>query len=404
MKKVLAVVVVLAAILVAVLARPSRPSPAGAGEVVRRGPFSVWSVYDGKLEARHVETVMSGYHGAATIIEIVPEGTRVAKGDVVVRFDESQVERDLLRLQRDASLAASELQSLAQAELPIEIRELEMRLVEVRDQRETEQQYLKDSADLVKDKLISERELEQQAVKVQRLDSTLRQLEDRLRLTREFMHPSKLTRARANLEAAQQELALMRERRNALTIAAPVDGMVVYQPLNIGSEYRTARVGDTVYQNQPFITIPDMRDLVVNSFVPEAELSRVVVGNTSIVFPLAYPDLKLRGQVEAVGSMAQSMPDRPGWQRFFRVLVAVREADPRLRSGMSVQASFLSYENTNAVTVSRRYVWWEDGTPRALVRGHRGPSTRSLTLGMASHAQYEVLGGLEPGETVLPHE
>ena len=49
--------------------------------------------------------------------------------------------------------------------------------------------------------------------------------------------------------------------------------------------------------------------------------------------------------------MAQEIPGKPLWQKYFPVSIKLDESDPRLRSGMSVQASFLSYENTNAVTV-----------------------------------------------------
>ena len=46
--------------------------------------------------------------------------------------------------------------------------------------------------------------------------------------------------------------------------------MVVYRPLHLGVDYRTVRVGDSIYFNQPFMAIPDMRDVVVECSVPES--------------------------------------------------------------------------------------------------------------------------------------
>ncbi len=79
-----------------------RPAdPESAPIVVSQGTLSVWSSYQGKLEARKVEIILSRFNGSATIVDLAPEGSQVSAGDMLVRFDSSQVERDLLKLERD---------------------------------------------------------------------------------------------------------------------------------------------------------------------------------------------------------------------------------------------------------------------------------------------------------------
>ena len=42
------------------------------GESVQLGPLNVWTVYEGKLAARQVHTIMSHFSGTATIVELAP--------------------------------------------------------------------------------------------------------------------------------------------------------------------------------------------------------------------------------------------------------------------------------------------------------------------------------------------
>jgi multidrug resistance efflux pump len=132
---------------------------------------------------------------------------------------------------------------------------------------------------------VSEQELAQQQLKVDQLRAKAEKLETQLQLTREYLHPSALERARATLASAEQELKLARKQLENCTVLAPADGVVVYRPLNVGGEYRTARVGDLIFKNQPFMIIPDMRDLVVECQIPEAELSRLEVGREVYLTP-----------------------------------------------------------------------------------------------------------------------
>lgn len=391
------------AILLVALAGCSRAPDARETHTVGTGPLAVWTVYPGKLEARRVETIMSKFNGSATIVELAPEGLPVAAGDLLVKFDSSQVERDLLKLQRDAQLARSDLERLERAELPLELRDLEAQRLEAQMSYEAERQYLEDSRVLLAEELVSEQEIEQQKLKVDQLQAQLEKLDQKIALTREFLHPAALERARATLASAEQELALAQRQLENCTVHAPADGVVVYRPLHVGGEFRTARVGDSLYKNQPFMIIPDMKDLVIEVQIPEAELARVDVGREVRVTPLSYPDLKLRGRVEAVGSMATTMMDRPGWQRYFRGVIGMQDVDPRLRSGMSVQAEILSYANEQAVLVPRAFVRMENNAPT--VRLAQQPTQpHPVRLGWADLRHFEVLDGLKPGDVVVGGE
>ena len=368
---------------------------------VKPGPFEVWTVYDGSLESRVQQDIMSFMGGSAAIMELAPEGSAVREGDVLVRFDSSQAERDVLRLERDYAAAKAEFESLSKAKLPLELRDLEVRLGDARANYSSEEQYLTDCRQLQKEDLISEQEVKQQELKVQAAKAAMDGLEFQLDLTRKYLHPSALEKAQSAMASAEQELNLAKEQLKNCAVRAPADGMVVYRPVHVGGEYRTARVGDTLYRNLPFMALPDMSKPVVQCNVPESELSLVRVGSEVQVVPVAYSDLKLAGKVVSVGSMAQSVAGRPEWQRYFRVTIGLADSDTRLRAGMSVRAYILSYANSNSLAVPRTAVQWDNETATCeVVRGGR-KDRRELQLGMANEQFFEVLKGLEPGERVV---
>ena len=183
-------------------------------------------------------------------------------------------------------------------------------------------------------------------------------------------------------------------------VRAPCDGMVAYKAVSLGSEFRTVRVGDAVYRNQPFVTVSDMSDLVVRCAVPESDLLKVPVDSPVEVRPLAYPELVLRGAVESVGGMAQALAGRPQGQKYFGVVVRLQERDGRLRAGMSVEMRVRSYATPRALLVPRTAVEWGGDQPSCEVLRAGKPERVPLQLGRAGDTEIEVLDGLQPGDRV----
>jgi len=390
------------AVAVLMAAWSVRPRGIGsAGQEARRDRLEVWSVYDGFLESKEVRQIMSQLGGAATIVELIPDGTRVQAGDVLVRFDGMQWERELLRLERDCNQARQDLHSFEKARLPLEILDLEMRLMEARRQYSNETQMLADSRQLLADELIAEQEVKQQEVKVEAVRAQVAALEQQLELTRLYLHPAQLEKARSTFATLEQELNLARRQMSNCVLRAPSDGIVAYRALSVGGEFRTVRVGDSIYRNQPFMTVSDMSNMVMRLDVPEGELARVRNGCPAQVRPLAYPDLVLTGEIESVGSMAQSVAGRSANQRFFNVVIRLQSTDERLRAGMSARARVLSYVATNALLVPRAAVWWEGEQAWCQVWKSGRSMNVPLKVGMANETYFEVLEGLQAGDRVV---
>ena len=379
-----------------------KPRPAPVETLaIESGPIQVQAVYEGALESREVRSIMSRLGGMAAIMDLIPDGSPVRQNDVLARFDASQYEKDALRLERDYALALADKESLVNAKLPLELTDLEMRLADAQQQSADEAQALKDNRDLLKEDLISEQEVKQQELKVVAAHKKEESLVQQLDLTRRYLHPAALDRAAKTLESGAQELAMAQKQLSNCVVRAPSDGIVAYKAVSIGGDYRTVRVGDNVYRNQIFMELPDMSNLVMRFDVPESELTHVPVGAAATVRPLAYPDVSLTGRVESVGSMAQSVVGKPGPRKYFNVRLRLLDTDPKLRTGMTVEARVNSYSNPKAVLIPRTAVRWEGGQPLCRVWDGRRATDRRLKLGMADDARFEVQDGVVPGERVM---
>jgi RND family efflux transporter MFP subunit len=363
--------------------------------------ITIWVAYEGTLDSRLVRNINSDLAGGATLTELAPDGGRVKEGDVLVRFDSSNFERELVKAEREYSNAQEELTQLASAKHPLEINDLEMSLLEARTSLDAEETYLADTRDLVGEGLVAEAEVAQQETKVIALRTQVTNLVQKLDVTRTQLHPSQVGQARATLLAAERELSFAQRQLSNCVVFAPSDGIVVYKPVFVGGEQRTVEVGDTIFRSQIFMALPDMTNLVVHLSIPEAELSTIREGQSALIAPAAYPDLELRGRIEFVGTMAQSEDNSRKGPRFFRVVVALEESRPELRTGMSVACRVLTFESEKALLIPRRCVFWENDVPYCKIKKHGVEEKRTLKLGRSDDQRFVVLEGLAAGEKVL---
>ena len=381
--------------------RPGSSPPAAEGDTVIRGPLSVWTSCEGTLEARRVETIFSRFQGRGTLIEMAPEGTQVKQGDVLARLDGADLENELVKLKNELVRAEAKLDSLENAEIPLEQRDLEVQSKDLQQQRDTERQILADTRELADRKLVSSREIDQEELRLSTLEAKAAQLEQRRALVEAHLYPAKLVQARADVDAALEQVKAAQRQLSNCVVTAPSSGLVVSLPLQIGNEFRTVRTGDPIYPNQPFLCIPDMNDFIVQCFIPESELANVEPHEPAMVTPLAYPDCRLRSEVESLGVMAQPQPGHPLWLKFFRVTIRIVDRDPRLRPGMSLHDEIQSCDRPNALLIPRAAVQWNDDSPSCLVRTANGTLRRSLRLGHGNARWFEVLAGVTAGDRVV---
>ncbi len=374
------------------------PEPAPRVAVVTSGAIRMTVPFVGELAARRMDMITAGMQGSAVLEELVPEGTPVAAGDLLARFDTSQFTQDLARQEHERIRAQQELDSLEKAELPLELLDMETRQQEGQAETAVEEHFLESARDLAARGLMSADEVARQEEKVAGLRQRNEQWAQRIALTRDHVHAARLAKAQAALAAAERQREFTAQQVALCEVRAPVAGIVTLVPLPIAGEYRPAHVGDTLFRNQAFLCLPDLSEHVLRGFVDEAELPWVQPGHRVEATPVAYPHARLTGRVEMVGGMAQTRPGDPAWRKRFPVEITLDPLPAPMPVGISVRAEIVAGEQTQALLLPRDAVFWRN--LQAVVRRPNGDEIPVQT-GLADATRVEIVAGLAAGDEVI---
>jgi len=130
-----------------------------------------------------------------------------------------------------------------------------------------------------------------------------------------------LALAKANLDAAKDTLS-------DYVITAPFDGVVAEVNVN---------VGDQVTVDTRAVSIADFSQWMIETTdVTELEVVKLSVGQNVTLVPDALPDLTLNGTITEI-SQAYT---QQGGDILYTVRIALVSVDPRLKWGMTVEATF----------------------------------------------------------------
>lgn len=138
--------------------------------------------------------------------------------------------------------------------------------------------------------------------------------------------------ALANAEAALKAVDVQLER---MTLAAPVDSIVVE---------RLVHTGELATPGASVLTLANLDEVTLTVYVPEADLGQVWLGQTVEVTVDAYRDV-FTGQVSHIASQAEFTPKNVQTQEervhmVFAVNIRLDNPDHRLKPGMPADATF----------------------------------------------------------------
>jgi RND family efflux transporter MFP subunit len=203
--------------------------------------------------------------------------------------------------------------------------------------------------------------------------------------------------SRSELLAAEERLAHYRRGtdikgdRNSIPLTAPIDGELAEV---------MAATGSQLPEGAPIFRIVDARRLWLEVHVAESDLGRV--GTPSGVsfrvqgahrdFILDEKNSKLLAASAVIDTRSRTVP----------YTFELREPDPMLRVGMSVQSQIFGNTPRESVTVPINALQDENGISTVYVQtGGESFERRVVTIGTRARGLAEILAGLEAGERVV---
>jgi RND family efflux transporter MFP subunit len=347
---------------------------------VARGNVRITVVESGELRAEHQATISAPTD--KQIIWLVPEGTRVKKGDLLVEFESQKYEI--------AKSAAESALAVARADLRKAMGELQA-------QRASEQGARLEYAslpDLAERGFVTRNELEAARLTYEEVKAS----------TSSFR--AGVEAAEANVQRAEREVQQQDRKLQAGQVRASRDGVVVYANTGDPGSPHKVTVGMTPFEGMELMYLPDTSSMRVDAEISEFDLAKISVGSSAALRLDAYPDTVFRGEVSSIASLARQKISRVSGQpigvKVFDVSVKVLDEDERLKPGLTTSVEILVNENADVLYVPVAGIF-VDELDRTIVyvRTEDGAVTQPVELGGSTDRVAIVLAGLEEGEQIL---
>ena len=348
---------------------------------VTRGKFDDYVRLNGQVLPIQVVQI-SPEEGGIVREKVVEEGTRVRKGDVILRLSNSNL--DLQILNAEAELA--EKQNL--------LRNTQVAMQQDRLNNRTEQATLDTDCDrkrrayeqnarLYKERLISKEVYLQsrEDYKLARRKQSL--ISQRLKQDSLYRHVQ-MAQMEDNLDNMRRNVLLVRDRKNKLEVRSAIDGELGLLDVELG---QNIAAGQNIGQ------INDLSDFKVQAQIDEHYIDRVRPG-LSASFSRDGKTYRLR--------VRKVYPEvRNGTFRTDFVFVGERPA--QMRSGQTFYVELALGKSQQTTLIPRGTFFQTTGGNWIFVLDKSGRKAyrRNISIARQNPQYYEVTDGLEPGERVI---
>ena len=235
--------------------------------------------------------------------------------------------------------------------------------------------------------------LTRQAIQIAEAEVRASQAEVRQAQREEQSAHTALRGARTNLSVARDNLHAVEGTGHAegsagrLILHAPISGTVI--DLHVTQ-------GQAVERATELFEIENLNIVLVDANVPEADVSRVRVGQRAQVTVASYPGVRFTGAVQSIGSRVDTKT------RTLPVRVLVPNPGGRLRPDMFARVSLGVGGASRALAVPASAIG-EDGDERfVFVRAEDGGyEKRPVRVGKEMGTSIEVLSGVRAGEPIV---
>lgn len=195
------------------------------------------------------------------------------------------------------------------------------------------------------------------------------------------------------LDKAQKALRQVEDQLSKTRIVAPFDCTVLTRPVSIGQ----AVSGSGGFNSgTEVMTIANLKDMIVNAHVNQADVTRMKIGQTVDIEIEAVPGLKFAGTVQRIAPQATIKNNIKG----FAAQIILKDIDSRARPGMTANLTIPLISADNVLAVPLAAVFTEQGERYVYVKNAEGFDTRPVQIGVSDFQFAEVLNGLTAGEIV----
>ena len=407
---------------------------------VSRGVFRHTVTEEGEVESSsnvevrcRVQSRSAGASSGTVILDIVPEGSWVEEGDLMIELDASALndEKVLQEITVNSAYAAvvTAQSALDTAEIALEeykngtFKQEEALILAEKSVAEENlrraEDYVRYSENMYARGFQNELQLEADRFAVEKAQTDLETADIKLKSLRDYTKKKMTTELEANIKVAEADLESMnatyeseKSRLNfindqieACKIYAPAAGQLVYanEENRRGGEDLIIEPGTPVREGQVIVRLPDPNQMQVTARVNEARIDMVKTGMAASIKLDAMPDVELKGKVIKVDDYPLS---GSWWSNIKEYGATVEIEDPPdgLRPGLTAEVRIYVQHQDDVVQVPVQAVFEHQRQHYCIVQsdpeGERFEA-RPIDIGSTNDKFVVIDKGLGENDTVL---
>jgi len=386
---------------------------------VTRGDLNLDVITTGELRpSRSAQLIVPPVPGTLQMVKLLPTGTLVKEGDVVIEFDTSEQEFNLEQAQMELMQSEQEI-TRAKADAAVQVSQDQVSVLSAR--------YAVRRAELE----VSKKELIS-AIDARKNDLSLEEARRRLaQLEQDTKNRAASNQASIMVQEARRNrsrLQMMQAQRGieSLTMKAPMAGLVSVkentegQMVFSGMTVPEYRAGDLTSPGRTLADILEVSTMELVSRVPESETGSLKAGQVVEVSVDAQPGRVYKGGIKTIAGSASSggmFSRQSSPVRRFDIVVELSNLDATLRPGVTAQVVIKGESVQGKLLLPRQAIFEKDGkqivyvkegntfVPREVKISHRTESQAAVER-LAENTEVALVNpegqAKQPGKTAEP--
>ena len=329
--------------------------------------------------------------GTMVVTKMVPAGTHVNKGDLIVEFDrQAQI--------KDALDKKASYQDLEDQITEKQAAEAAARAKDQDDIHQAQDDLQKAQLEMGKNEILSRIDVEKNQEALAEAQQTLKQLQHTFDLKRQAAAADIKTleiqrdRARATMLYAESNVEKM-------AIHSPMDGVVVLNSVWLNGRIGEVQEGDEIRAGVPFMKIVDPSTMQVRVGVNQADVLKLQIGQSAVVHLDAYPNLGFTGTLVELSPVGHPN-DYSTTVRTFIAIFSIHEDNPKLMPDLSASVDVQVANISGALTVPAESVQRDQAGDFVWLKNAVRFERHSVEAGLTNGSLTVIKQGLKPGDVV----
>ncbi|MGH9495549.1 MAG: HlyD family secretion protein, partial [Candidatus Sulfotelmatobacter sp.] len=322
--------VVLVAIFLLIGLRGSK-HPSATRQTAALAPGTNALRMKGTTEAVHSRSILAPLLAGQqvhtlTIIHLLPAGTRVKQGDLLVEFDRQDQLHDFIDKK-------AEYEKLVDQVAEEQAKEVAARAKDDTELKTAEDNLRKAELEVQKLEILSRIDAEKKQEDLDEAKATYDQLRETYDLKRKAAQAA-IRILEIQRDRTQQTMMHAHANADLMQIHSPLDGVVVLNTIWKQGTMGEVQEGDQVRAGVPFMQVVNPATMQVRVMANQEDFPFLQVGQTAKVRMDAYPEMVFAGKVDQVSPIGEGSDFSPKMRNFV-VIVAIQGNDPKLMPDLS---------------------------------------------------------------------